>query len=276
MNWIHTHYLEIVGVLAVAILLTVGRAKILPGVKQSKLLLWLATGVTLVCGLVLGWALFGLVGWLTSLGSIGGAIGAVGAIIAMWMGWHGVYMLIGFARDVADGTPDEDARKAALWVPTFVPAGWRSAWGVVQHPHGFTTSAASVILAVITVVYLHRIIKAMLAGKNGRKAWRWFAALPSLLAGIVLIPIVAFTVAQLPRLGVPGWMVGGVEIILGVTGLALLVAAFIDIKDKVPDAAVRAFLAYGIPLLVLGGAAAVTWLSGNASHGATTLVSVIR
>jgi hypothetical protein len=277
MNWIETHHLEIVGVLAVAILLTVGRAKLLPGVKRSKFLLWLAFAVTIICGLVLGWALYGFVAAVVGWHGLPGAVfGSIGAIAAMWMGWHGIYLLIAMIRDVADGTPDDDARKAALWVPTFLPAGWAAAWGVVTNPHGFTTTVVSVILAVITVMYLHRIVKASLAGKNARKAWRWFTVAPCLLAGIVLIPIVAFGIAELPRLGVAAWIVTSVEILLGVTGFALGIAAFIDMLDRVPDAAARAFLAYGLPLLIVSGAVAFAYLSGGAGSGATTLVSVVR
>jgi len=276
MNWIVTYHLQIALVLGVLIVLTVGRAKILPAVRQSALLLWVAFIVTAICGLVLCWALIGVVAWATSLtGSIGGVIAGVGGIIALWLGWHALALLVPLIRDVADKVPDEDARKAALWVPTMLPAGWQAVWAILSHPRSLGAGATAAVMAAITVVYAHRIVKAALAGKTARKAWKWFASAVSLFAGVVTIPLVAFADGMAVHY-LPPWAVLMVRIVLGALGVALLVAALVDIKDKIPDAGVRAFLAYGLPLLVLFGSLFVGLVSQHAHDGLqhATTVSV--
>jgi hypothetical protein len=205
MNWISTYQWQIAMVIAVCIVLGVGRAAILPIVKSSTLALWVAFAVTAFCGLVLCWALFGVMQWVTALPSLAGAVvGSIGAIIALWAGWHAASMIVPLARDVIDKRPDEDARKAALWVPTLLPAGFDAVWGVISHPRGITSTVTGAIMAGITILYAHRIVKAALAGRAGARGWRWFATLPMLLAGIVMIPLLAFADAPHRQLcGVP-------------------------------------------------------------------------
>jgi hypothetical protein len=275
-DWISTNYLQITGVLAVVILLGVGRAKILPGVRSSPLLLWLAFVVTAVCGLILGWALVGVMAWMTSLPSLfGSVIGSIGAIVALALGWHAVYLTIALIRDLADKTPDEKARSAALWVPTFLPAGWTATWGIISNPRGLGTGITAAIMAVMTVLYAHLIVKEVLKAKTAPRAWRWFAALVMLLAGLVMIPLLVFADAQ-AALHLPGKLMASIRILAGVAGIALLVRAIKDIVDRVPDVHVRAFLAYGLPLLFAFGAAAAAWLSGNAESGFELLTGSAR
>lgn len=276
MQWINTHLMEITGVLSVAILLGVGRAKILPAVKAVRWLMWVAWAVTVVCGLILGWALHGLVTWLTTLtGPFASAVGSVGALTAFILGWHGVYLLVALIRDVADKTPDEDARKAALWIPTFLPAGFSAVWGVVSHPQGLGTGLAAAVMAVITIVYAHRIIKAALQGRTAAIGWKWFAAFVCLLVGIVMIPLVLYidgvAAAHLPSL----WLAAA-RILAGVFGVALLIAALVDIKDKQPDRFVRAFLRFGLPVLFLFGGLAYGFVSDGASNGSQLLEATFR
>jgi hypothetical protein len=276
MNWITTYQWQIAMILAVAVILGVGRKAILPAVKSSTPLLWVAFAVTAFCGLILGWALFGVMVWATSLPGLAGAtIGSVGAIIALWVGWHAALMIVDLARDVVDKRPDEDARKAALWVPTLLPAGFGAVWGVVSNPRGIGSGITAAIMAAITIVYAHRMVKSALAGRTGAKAWRWFATLPMLLAGIVMIPLLVFLDAQAAAfLPTPFVVIG--RVVLGAAGIALAIAALKDMKDKVPDEKVRAFLAYGIPVLFLFGALTISALSDRAETGLTVLTGGMR
>jgi hypothetical protein len=271
MNFLNTYLPQITGVLVVAILLGVGRAKLLPAVKTSRALLWLAWIVTVVCGLVLGWALVGVMGWLTSLTGPGASlIGSIGALAGLWAGWHSVLLLIAMVRDLADKTPDGDARKAALWVPTFLPAGWQAVWGVVTNPRGLGTGLTAAIMAGITIAYAHMIVQAALRGKTARKAWLWFSAGVCLMAGLVATPLVLYLdgVAATNLAGT--WVAAG-RVLAGAFGLALLIAAAVDIKDRVPDAYVRSFLRFGLPLLLAFGTLAVTTISGYAGNGGQLL-----
>lgn len=275
-DWIESYWPQITGVIAVAILLAVGRSKLLPGVRGSALLLWLAFAVTAVCGLILGWALVGVMAWVTSRPSLFGAvIGSIGAIAALILGWHATYLLIGMIRDLADKTPDEMARRAALLVPTFLPAGWSATWGIISNPRGLGSGITAAIMAVITIVYAHLIVKEALKAKTAPRAWRWFASLVCLLAGLVMVPLLVFLDAQAAGWAAP-WVMTMARILAGVLGFALLVRAVKDLVDRVPDAHVRAFLAYGVPLLFLGGAAAAAWLSSSADSGLDLLVGSAR
>jgi hypothetical protein len=276
MSWFNAHWEQILGVACVVVMLVFGRKKLLPGVGQSKFLLWLAFAVTAACGLVLGWALSGLMAWLTSRGGwFGGVVGNVGAIIAVAAGWWSVTMLVALVRDLADGKPDGDARQAALWFPLLAIGGISSVWGIVQHPRGIGTGLAAAVIGGISVIALHRIVKSALAGKKAAKAWRWFAAGVALLAGLLIIPLYAFADTQLAA-HASGNLVTSFRVLSGVLGLALLLGAAIDLKDKVPDAAVRAFLAYGLPALILTGAFAVGWFGDHAQTGGQVLLGGMR
>jgi hypothetical protein len=276
MKWIENHLDQIVGVLAVAIILTVGRAKILPAVKRASWLMWVAWAVTVACGLVLGWALLDLVRYLTGLGSLAGsALGSIGALVALALGWHGVYLLIAMIRDLVDRTPDEDARKAALWVPTFLPAGVAGVWGIVTNPQGLGTGLTAAAMALITLIYTHLIINAVLKGKTGAKGWKWFAAGVCLLAGLTVTPLLLF-LDGLAADHLPGQWLVAIRVLIGVTGLGLAIAALVDIADRIPDKCVRAFLRFGLPIVITFGALAVSFLTGHAADGGAVLTGGMK
>lgn len=261
---------QAVGVIVVIVLLVFGRKKLLPHAQGSRVLLWLTWLVTVLCGLVLGWALYGLVGWLTSVGGVGGVIGSIGGLVALAMGWHGMWSLVACIRDVADGQPDDDARKAALWVPTTLPAGWHAVMGIVMHPRSLSSGITDVIMVVITMVGTHLVVKAALKANKGRTAWMWFAAAVCLLAGIVATPLVLYLDGLLAQYLPHTWLISA-RVIAGAFGFALLLAAIKDITDKVPDQYVRTFLRAGLPLLITCGAVTFTTIAGHATDGAQIL-----
>lgn len=270
MDLISNNLNQIVAVLGVVLILTLGRAKILPKARNNKFLLWVAFAVTIVCGLTLGYALAGVTGWLVSRTSIGGF--SIVGLVAVWMGWHSVAMLVDLIRDVADGQPDEDARKAALWIPTLLPAGAAAVWEIAANPRGVGTGITAAIMAGITIGYVSVISNKAVKGKKGKTAWLWFAAAVCLLGGLAAIPLVLY---------VDGWVAGSfpaastaLRILAGFVGLALLIGALADIADKVPDSLVRLFLRFGLPLLAAFGAVAVSTLAGGASNGAELLTGV--
>lgn len=277
MQWINNYLYQITGVLSVAILLSVGRSKILPAVRNNRPLMWIAWLVTVVCGLILGWALLGVTQWLTGVGGLfGGVVGSIGGLIALALGWHGVYLLIALIRDVADKTPDEDARKAALWVPTFLPAGVGAVWGIVSHPRGLGTGLTAAIMAAITIAYAHMIVKAALKGRAGSKAWKWFAAAVCLLAGLVMVPLVLY-IDGVAADHLNGNYLGAARILESVLGAALAIAALKDLlADKQPDAYVRTFLRYGLPLLLAFGWLGVSFIAGHASDGGEVLMGTFK
>ncbi|MET0416628.1 MAG: hypothetical protein ABW022_11475 [Actinoplanes sp.] len=284
MTWLNAHWLQITLILGVIVLLVFGRNKILPRVQENKFILWLAWLVTVICGLVLGWALHDVAAWVTSLpGTLGGVVASIGAVLAVIAGWWAISMAVTMIRDIADGVPDGDARKAALWIPTLAPAGLSAAWGIVTNPRGIGTGITAAVIAVVSLAFLHKIVKAALAGKKGETLWKWFAVAVCLLAGLLMIPLLAYGDAQAQR-HLPGEWPTALRILVGVTGLALLVWAICDAipkkkqgeKHMVPDEGVRAFLTFGLPALFLCGAIAVGQISDAATEQGNILIGSMK
>ncbi|MGK5682473.1 hypothetical protein [Actinoplanes sp. URMC 104] len=284
MNWLNSHWLQLTLIAGVIVLLVFGRNKILPRVQENKFILWLAWIVTAVCGLVLGWALIDVAGWVTSLPTtFGGVVASLGAILAVVAGWWAISMLVEMFRDLADGVPDGDARKAALWVPTLAPAGLSAAWGIVTNPRGIGTGITAAVIAGISLVFLFKIVKAALAGKKGETVWKWFAAAASLLCGLLMIPLLAFA-DSLSQQYLPGNWPTGLRIVIGFLGVGLLIWAIVDLVPKKkqgekrmsPDEGVRAFLTFGLPALVLCGAVAVGAISDAATEQGNILVGSMK
>lgn len=272
MTWFNNYWPQLTGI-AVVMILIWGRNKLLPGVSRSKVLLWIAFVVTAVCGLVLAWALFDLMGWLTSLpGLFGGIVGSVGAIVAVAAGWGAIAMLVDMIRDLADGVPDGQARRAALLVPVFLPAGVQAVYGIISNPRGIGTGLAAAIIAVISIIAVWRIVKAALAAKKGGTWWLWFAAGACLFAGVLMIPLLAYIDTLVAQYMPAPWPTI-FRILGGAAGLTLLIAALVDIfKDRKPDGHVRRFLSYGLPALIVFGAVAVSFVAGNAESGSQILI----
>lgn len=270
MEFIKQYQLQIVGLLAVAIFLSLGRKPLLTKAKGDKFLLWLAWAITAVCGLILGWALVGVVQWLTSRpGTVGGVVASLGGALALAFGWYAVRMVVDLIRDLMDGRPDDEARRAALWIPTLLPAGWTAVWTVVSNPRGLGTALTAVVMAVITIVGANATMNAALKAQRGKTFWLWFASAVCLLAGLVTIPLVLYVDGWVARTA-PEWLLA-FRIIGGSAGIAWLIGAMVDLRDKKPDMLARSFLRFGLPLLFAFGAVAFSFVTGGASDGAQIL-----
>lgn len=271
----------LVGVGVVIVLWTVALKPHAQNASASAASKWLAFALAVLCGLILGTVLFNVMHWLTGLtGGLGGFVGSIGSIIALFFGWQAVYMIVGAARDLADKEPDKEAQRAALWVPTLLPAGGSAVWAVVSNPRGIGSGLAAAIMAVITIVQCVRINKAALNSKNHQANWRYFAAGVSILAGLVAIPLTAYADDALAGF-LSGNVMAGLRILGGALGVALLVAGLADFlkKDREgkrsPDQHVRRAGFAGIPLAVVLGAGAIAWLAGSTSSGLDIMQGVL-
>jgi hypothetical protein len=282
--WFGAHWLQLVGVLAVVILLTLGRKPLVERSGESKFLLWLAFVVTAICGLTLGWALHDLAAWVTGLpGTLGGVVASIGAVLAIIAGWWSIELLVKLIRDVADGVPDDDARKAALWVPTLAPAGLTAAWGIVQNPRGIGTGITAAVIALVSLIFLRKTVKSALAAKKHEIPWKWFAVAVCVLAGLLMIPLLAYADSQVAR-HASGDVSTAFRVVVGVVGVALLIAAVADAWPKkakgektiVPDGGVRTFAVLGVPALFLCGALAVGFVSDHATEQGNVLVGSMK
>ena len=283
MPWFHDHLYQIAGVI-VALILLPGRAYATKRSGDHVVLLWFAFVVSAVIGLILGASLYALTTWLTSLsGTFGGIISSIGAILAVIGGWIAMVMLVRLFRDLGDGKPDGDARAAALWVPILAPACLSAVWNIVTHPRGIGTGITAAIIALISIIALNVVVKSCLKAGKHELFWKWAATAISLLAGILMIPLVAFADSQVAKYA-DGDVLLVFRLVLGAVGLVLLVGAIVDAWPKkakneekmVPDGWVRAFMAYGFPVLFLFGALVVGFASDRATEQGNVLVGSVQ
>ncbi len=277
--WFSNHLWQILCV--VAALIIIGFAKpLVARVKDHKVLLWFAFVVYLGCGLALGAGLFAVMAWLTGLtGTLGGVVSSVGAIIGVIGGWWGFSLTAKAARDLGDGVPDNEARRAALLVPTLGPACFAAAWSIVKDPTGIGTGITAAVIALVSLLFLFGISKSVLKAQKHTLFWKWFAVVVHILGGILMIPLVAYIDAQVAKLG-GDWSLA-FRVSVGAIGLGLLIAGIADAwpkKDKgetkpVPDIWVRTFASFGVPALFLCGALALGFIVDHGTDQANLIVS---
>jgi hypothetical protein len=282
MSWFHAHVYEIAGVI-VALILLAGSNFAIKRANDHVVLLWFAFLVRAVIGLILGASLYGFTKWVTSLsGTLGGIVSSIGAIIAVAAGWVGVVLLVRLCRDLADGRPDAEARAAALWVPIVAPAGFNAVWNIVTHPRGIGTGITAAIIALISIVALQMTVKSCLKSTKHELFWKYAAAGICALAGIIMIPLVAFADSQVAKYA-DGDVLLVFRLVLGAVGLTLLIGGIADAwpkkhkneKTMVPDGWVRAFMAYGLPVLILFGALTVGFATDRATDQGNVLVGSV-
>jgi hypothetical protein len=279
MSWFHSHLWEILCVVGGTIIIGFARP-LVARVKDHAVLLWFAFVVYLGVGLAIGAGLFSLARWVTSLsGTVGGLISSIGAIIAVIGGWWGFSMTAKAVRDLADGVPDDEARRAALLVPTLAPACFAAAWSIVRHPQGIGTGITAAIIAGVSLVFLFTISGSVLKAKKHTLFWKWFAVAVHILAGILMIPLLAYIDAQVAEHAGGDWSTA-FRFIVGAIGLGLLIACIADAwpkKEKgetkpVPDKWVRGFASLGVPALFLCGALALGTMVDHGSDQANLIV----
>lgn len=282
MSWFHAHHLQIAGVV-VALILLAGSNFAIKRANDHVFLLWFAFLVRVLIGLVLGASLYTFTKWVTSLsGTFGGIVSSVGAILAVIGGWAAMVMLVRLCRDLGDGKPDGDARAAALWVPILGPACLSAVWNIVTHPRGIGTGVTAAIIALISIIALQMVVKSCLKSNKHQLFWKYAATGICLLAGILMIPLVAFADSQVAKYA-DGDVLLVFRLILGAVGLTLLIGGIADAwpkkekseKTVVPDGWVRAFMAYGVPLLVLFGALTVGFATDRADDQGNVLVGSV-
>lgn len=235
---------------------------------------WFAFALMVFSGLCLAVALVPVVRWVTHLGTLGGILafaGNVGAIIALWFGWDGVARSISVARDLADGVPDEEARKGALWIPTFLPAGGAAVATLLQNPRGIGSGITAAIMAGITMAYVFIIVKRALASTKHKTFWKWFAFAICFIGGLVMVPLITYLNGVLPGY-LPGDVMNGLRLVVAVAGVALIAVGSLDIIcDGEPDKWARNAAVFGLGIVLSFGGIGVAAMSGIASTGAGIL-----
>lgn len=284
MQWLAAHATQITALICAGLLVGLAN-KGVPKITRSgkdhgkKFARWATFAIMVLAGLCLAVGMVPVVGWLTGLGSAGGfgaVVGNIGAIITLAFGWHGVAMAISVARDLADGVPDEEARKGALWIPTLLPAGGAAVVGILQNPQGLGRGITAAIMGLITLVYVFMIAKRALAAQKHQVFWKWFAFVISIVGGLVMVPLIAYMDTAIVQGFLPGAFQTPVRIIAGLFGLCALAAGAWDIVcDGAPDKFARAAATYGLGLTFVFGSLAIAAISGDATDGASFLNGVL-
>ncbi len=283
MSWLSAHAVQITVIIS-AILLNGLAEKGVPKIGRSgkehgkKFARWATFMIKIIAGLCLAVGLVPVVTWLTGLGGGGGfaaIVGNLGAVITLALGWQGVAMLISVARDLADGVPDEEARKGALWIPTILPAGGAAVVALVQNPQGLGQGITAAVMALITIMYVIMIAKRALSAQKHQTFWLWFAFVISIIGGLVMVPLIAYADTVIVQGFLPAAFHTPVRVITGVVGLCSLGAGAWDIIcDGIPNKYARNAAVFGIGLTFVFGGVAVATISGNATHGAAFLSAV--
>lgn len=251
------------------------------GGKYGSAARWFAFGLSLVAGLLLAAFLIPLMLWVGKLGSWGVVAAGIGTIVTVLLGWQAVYLVIAAIRDLMDKTPDEEARKAARWVPTFLPVGGTAIVSLVSNPRadGFGLGVnvlTAVIVSAITMGYTFKIFKAVDLGKNGKNGWKWFAMVIAFLAGFIHIALFTYADGLLANF-IPGVWMNVLRAVLGFAGLLLFIVGLHDIfKDGLPDKFVRRAGVFGVPLVTLFFSLGVSLLSENANSTIQLLSAGLR
>lgn len=283
MQWFAAHATQLTAI-AVAIVLNILAEKGVPKIGRSakehgkKFARWATFGIKIVAGLCLAVGLIPFVTWLTGLGAGGGfagLVGNIGAIITLALGWHGVAMAISVARDLADGVPDEEARKGALWIPTVLPAGGAAVVALIQNPQGLGQGLTAAIMALITIMYTFMIAKRALAAQKHQQFWLWFAFVVSAVGGLVMVPLIGYVDTVVVQGFLPAAFHMPVRVVVGVAGLGILAAGAWDLVcDGVPNKYARNAATFGLGLTFVFGGVALATISGNATDGAAFLNGV--
>jgi hypothetical protein len=127
-----------------------------------------------------------LVTWGTE--NTAGWVGITAAIAFIGIGWWAMDGIVLCVLDLIDSVPDDEAFKAALFIPTTVPLGVGSLWEVFTNPQGFPTGFAALVLSGIGGYFMHRILGRIAGVSTGKKVWHWLTALLCLFVGVMHVP----------------------------------------------------------------------------------------
>lgn len=279
LSWIAGHQSQVIALIIAT--LAVSTAKKISSKAQHRErgthALWASFVIYIAGGLALAWAMVPFIYWLIRLGGGAGLnalIGNTTAIATLALGWHAVAMIVSMIRDLMDKRPDHEARSAALWVPTLVPIGITSVFALLQNPQGVGQGITAAAMGLVTIIYAGMIVKRADSAKAHKTKWNWFAFGVLILAGLVVIPLVAYLdtalIAQLPSA-----LRNIIRVALGVAGLGLIGAGIADIwVDRVPDQYARSAARVGIALAFVFGGIGWQAITGGAADGASFLNGV--
>jgi hypothetical protein len=274
--WLNAHEFQIYALFAAMACIAIAKVAI-PFIGRSakergkNFARWSAFGFYVVGGAALAVAMVPLLNWVMAQGA---AIGNVTAIVALALGWHAVAMITSVTRDLFDKTPDHEARSGALWIPTFVPIGFAAVVKVVQNPQGLGQGLTAAIMALITLIYVYKIVKRADQAKEHKNVWNWVCFGVCFLGGLVLVPLIAYIDTMIGGV-LPGVVANIVRVGVGLLGLVLVAGGVYDIWcDGEPHKKARAGALAGLGITLVYGGIAWGAMTGAWGDGASFLNGV--
>jgi hypothetical protein len=261
---------------------------------------WTALALSVLGGLLVAVFMIPLLRIVTSLGTLGVLPAAIGAVFTVLIGWNAVYLIIAGAKEITGKKPGDESRKAARWVPSFLPIGGATVITMLAHPqaHGFglaVNTVTAAIVSAITMGYTFKIFNfvhgggrggmagaaatgggrdlggsgggagGMSRGGKGRAAgWNWVTTVIAFLAGFIHIALINYADAVAADHIPGGWMTA--IRLAGAGGVFLMLCGAVDLlRDHIPDGYVRRAGVFGVPLVTLFGSLAVSFVSDHAN-----------
>lgn len=277
LGFLSAHQAGIYALLVAAFAVTTAK-KIIPKMTHKERgphARWASFIIYVLGGFALAVAMVPLIRWLIGLAShsgFGSLVGNVTAVASLALGWHAIAMIVSVVRDLADKTPDHEARTGALWIPTFLPIGIAAVLKLVSNPDSVGRGLAAAAMGVITLIYASMIAKrADAAGREHKTKWNWFVFGIYVLAGLVIIPMFSYANSALISL-LPSAIANLIRVVLGLSGIGLIIAGIADIwVDRVPDAYARSGARFGIGLISVFGGLALSIIGGAIAAGAGSI-----
>lgn len=277
LGFLTAHQAQLIALIVASVGITTAK-KVIPKMRHKERgshARWASFIIYFLSGVILSVAMIPFFRWLIGLAAshnLGGQIvGNLTAVASLALGWHAVAMLVSVIRDLADKTPDHEARTGALWIPTFLPIGIASVMALVKNPSGVGQGLAAAAIGVITLIYAAMIAKRADAASDHKNKWNWFVFVVYLLAGLVIIPMFSYANGSLISM-LPAAMATLLRVFIGITGIGLLIAGVADIwVDRVPDAFARAGARFGIGMTAVFGGLALAAIGHGLATGFSTM-----
>jgi succinate dehydrogenase hydrophobic anchor subunit len=239
--------------------------------NKARIIKFIALVFYIVAGLLFAYGALPLAQWLVGWGEGAGSwLSVIFGVITIAAGWHALHGLVGLVHDMTDGTPDDEAFKAAFMVPTTIPLGWAALVGLFTNPRGVASGVAVVAVSIVTAIYAHKILKKAHAAQGHYRLWMYFATVICAFVGFAHIPALAYlndaAGSYLPEWA--GWMLR-----LGLVAAAaifLMIGVGDLLRDWIPEKWSQWAAMYSIPVFTV---LAVSWatLQSNAETSLNTV-----
>jgi hypothetical protein len=239
---------------------------------KSRIVKFIALIFYVIAGLLFAYGALPAAQWVIGWGTgFGGWVAVVAAVLAIAAGWHALHGLVGLGHDMTDGTPDDEAFKAAFMIPTTVPLGGAALIELFTNPRGqAATGVAVVAISLITALYAHKILKKTHAAQGHYGLWMWISTIICIFVGLVHIPALIY-LNQIAGDYLPEWAVWLVRAGLVISGVIFAVIGFGDlIRDWIPEKWSQWAAMYTIPTFTVLAVSLVT-LQSNAATSLNTV-----